>query len=81
MAFEKSGTHFVIARNEKEAARNVLTYPHAVEDDYSVETAAARLHGVREQFGEEFDVFLVRTQIHVDAKASELLGSCPNKEE
>jgi hypothetical protein len=76
MAYSSSGTHFVIARNEKEAARNVLTYPHAVEDDYDISVAASRLHGVREQFGDEFDVFLVRTQVHVDERASTMLGSC-----
>lgn len=81
MTFKKSGTHLVIARNEQEAARNVLTYPYTLVQDYDVEVAAARLEGVQEKFGEEYDVFLVHTEVIVDAKASELLGFAEEHEE
>lgn len=80
MAYAESGTHYVIARNEQEAARNIRTYPYVV--DYSdVEALRVRLEEVRERFGEEFDVFVVSTNVSVDAKASELVESEHNETE
>ncbi len=72
MAFKKSGTHLVIARNPEEAARNVLTYPYVV--DYADEEAVLdRRAEVRERFGEEFDIFVVHTDVSVDASGADLL--------
>ena len=80
MAYEESGTHFVIARNEKEAARNVLTYPYVVQYDDGAQLVE-RLEVVRDRFGCEFDVFVVNTTVTVDERASDLLESLNNKTE
>ena len=80
MAYEESGTHYVIARNEKEAARNILTYPYVVE--YTDSSALiAQLEEVRDRFGDEFDVFVVNTTVTVDTRASHLVESKDNETE
>lgn len=80
MAYEESGTHYVIARNEQEAARNILTYPYVVE--YADSSAlVARLEEVRDRFGEDFDVFVVSTKVSVDTRASHLVESKHNETE
>ncbi|WPH58210.1 hypothetical protein SEA_LUCKYSOCKE_147 [Streptomyces phage LuckySocke] len=72
MAFKKSGTHLVIARSPEEAARNVLTYPYVV--DYADgEAVLDRRAEVRERFGEEFDIFVVHTDVSVDASGEDLV--------
>lgn len=80
MAFEQSGTHYVIARNEEEAARNVLTYPYVVEYTDN-EAIVSLLEEVRERFGEDFDVFVVNTKVMVDLRGSKLLESKNNETE
>lgn len=79
MAFKKSGTHLVIARTEEEAARNVLSYPYSFGED-AEGVAFSRLEGVREKFGEDYDVFIVHTSVAVDETASELLRSSQDNE-
>jgi len=74
MAYTQSGTHLVIARSPEEAARNVLTYPYSFGED-SDSAAIARLEGVRDKFGQEYDVFLVHTKVSVDERVSDLLDS------
>lgn len=72
MAFKKSGTHLVIARSPDEAARNVLTYPYVV--DYADgEAVIDRRAEVRERFGEDFDIYVVHTDVSVDASGTELV--------
>jgi hypothetical protein len=72
MAFKKSGTHLVIARSPDEAARNVLTYPYVV--DYADgEAVLDRRAEVKERFGDEFDIYIVHTDVSVDASGTELV--------
>ncbi len=72
MAFKKSGTHLVIARNPEEAARNVLTYPYVIEYTDG-EAALDRRAEVQERFGDEFDIFVVHTDVSVDASGADLV--------
>lgn len=72
MAFKKSGTHLVIARSPDEAARNVLTYPYVV--DYADgEAVLDRRAEVKERFGDEFDIYIVHTDVSVEASGTELV--------
>lgn len=72
MAFKKSGTHLVIARNPEEAARNVLTYPYVVDYD-DIEAVLDRRAEVKARFGDEFDIFVVHTDVSVDANGADLV--------